>query len=153
MVSVRGMIVAGALVAFAFGVSWDQLTNNLHDLEGDDWLNPVAWGAAVIFGGVPVVGVVLRWAGCGGNDSTTARWMGSMERAALYVLFMLTAPKAIAALVAFKTAIRWPRLEHSDDARRREDKFAEAFFIAMLVNVGFAATGAWLAGADLTTLP
>lgn len=111
-------------------------------------LKLVTWGAFATVGSVWIVGRLLRCSVEESVDSPTSRWMGAMERLAIFTLLLLSAPKAVGALVIFKTAIRWTKFDEEDGHH-----FAEAFFLAMLFNLGIASVSAWMAGADLSTLP
>jgi len=136
----------------ALAVSWDGVIDTVDGVTADPtrMLVVAAWGLVATMGGVVPVSWLLEVAGCrSGNDATPNRWMGAIERAAIYALVLLEAPKAIGGLLLLKTAIRWPRLEEAT----KDDHFAEAFFLSMFFNLALGVTCAVAAGADLSSLP
>jgi hypothetical protein len=152
----RWSLLSVVLVAAAVVTSWDSVSDVWSTKDGGEWIRVFGWALVAVVAGIPVVGGLLRAAGCGSSDSRTARWMGAAERLVFYTLFLLTAPKSIAAFVAFKTAIRWPRFDedaHADSGGAAPSRFAEAFLLAMIFNLAIAATAAWLAGARFTNMP
>jgi len=117
-----------------------------------------ALGAAAVFGGCPLVEGLLRRAdgpraGSGGTDGRTAspsddgetlrggRWIGVLERAAVFGSLLAGQPALVAVTVAVKASARFPEIRGA-----RSGEVAEHFIIGTLASFLLAGGLAVLAG-------
>ncbi|HML51380.1 MAG TPA: hypothetical protein PKD84_08220 [Propionicimonas sp.] len=94
--------------------------------------------------GSPVVTTVLSRAGATAPESTDAdhlrggRWIGRLERLAVYASLLAGFPEGIAVVLAVKSLARYPELRATDSAT------AEKFIIGTLTSVLYSAAVAGL---------
>lgn len=106
----------------------------------------VVAGVIAVFPGSPVVTAVLTRAGATAPAATKddhlrgGRWIGRLERLAVFASLLSGFPEGVAVVLAVKSLARYPELRATDSAT------AEKFIIGTFASVLFAAAVAGLTG-------